>query len=200
MKNIPTPSQESYKLLLIDKIESVIKRMRWKAYFFMENKVNNEEEPRKETYGFQSKYHPSQSKYLEVFEKDLFGITSTLKFRPTQNDFQQKMKEDIAQIKSSPYVLIFADKTNNIYKTSRHEYQKLLFNNVTKSYQKSTERLEKGINMEAKHISKKLDLDKRIECLAENPAFIIAEIGKETSYGLTRHLAKQFQVTLENDS
>ena len=44
------------------------------------------------------------------------------------------MKEDIAQIKSSPDVLIFADKTNNIYKTSPQEYQKLLFNNVTKSY------------------------------------------------------------------
>ena len=87
MKNIPTPFQESHKLLLIDKIESVIKRMRWKVYFFMENKVNNEEEPRKETYGFQSKYHPSQSKYLEAFEKDLFGITNTLKFRLIHNDF-----------------------------------------------------------------------------------------------------------------
>ena len=41
MKNTPTPSQESYKLLLIDEIESVIKRMSWKAYFFMENKVKN---------------------------------------------------------------------------------------------------------------------------------------------------------------
>ena len=130
------------------------------------------EEPRKETYGFKSRYHPNQSKYLEAFEKDLFGISSTLKFRPIHNDFQRKIKEDIAQIKSSPDVLIFADKTNNIYKTSPQEYQKLLFNNVTKSYQKSTERLEKAINMEAKHISKKLDLDNRIECLAKNAAFI----------------------------
>ena len=171
MKSIPTPSQESYKLLS-DKIESVIKRMRWKAYFFMENKIDNDEEPRKETYEFKSRHHPSQSKYLEAFEKDLFGITSTFKFRPIHNDFQQKMKEDIVQIKSSPDVLIFADKANNIYKTSPQEYQKLLFNNVTKSYEKSTERLEKAINMEVKHISKNLDLDNRIECLAKNPAFI----------------------------
>ena len=89
MKNTPTPSQEFYKLLLIDEIESVIKRMSWKAYFFMENKVKNEKEPRKEASGFNSKYHPSQSKYLEALEKDLFGITSTLKFRSIHNDNRQ---------------------------------------------------------------------------------------------------------------
>ena len=50
--------------------------------------------------------------------------------------------------------------------------KKLLFNNITKSYRKSTKRLEKAINMEAKHISKKLELDNRIEGLAKNPAFI----------------------------
>ena len=81
------------------------------------------------------------------------------------------MKEDIVQIKSSPDVFTFADKTNNIYQTSPQEYQKLLFNNVTKSYQKSTERLEKAINIEAKQISKKLDLDNRLECLGKNPEF-----------------------------
>ena len=86
MKSIQTPSQESYKLL-IDKIESIIKRMSWKAYFFMKNKVNNDEEPRKETYEFKSRYHSSQSKYLEAFEKDLFSITST--FKSIHNDSDQ---------------------------------------------------------------------------------------------------------------
>ena len=69
MKNIPTPSRQSYELLLIDKIESVIKRMHLKAYFFMENKAATLEEPSKETYRFKSKHHPSQSKYLEASEK-----------------------------------------------------------------------------------------------------------------------------------
>ena len=35
LKNIPVPSKSSYKLKLIDKIENVIKRMRWKAQFFI---------------------------------------------------------------------------------------------------------------------------------------------------------------------
>ena len=82
------------------------------------------------------------------------------------------MKEDIAQIKSCYDIFIFANKTNNLYKSLPEEYKKLLFTNVTKSYRKSTKRLEKAINMEAKHISKKLELDNRIECLAKNPALV----------------------------
>ena len=34
----------------------------------MENKAANSEETWKETYGFKSKHHPSQCKYLEEFE------------------------------------------------------------------------------------------------------------------------------------
>ena len=32
--NIPQPSKQSYKLQLMEKIELVIKRMRWKALFY----------------------------------------------------------------------------------------------------------------------------------------------------------------------
>ena len=60
-------------MLLIDKIESVIKRMRWKAYFLWKIKWL---------------YHPSQSNYLEAFENDLFNMANPLKFRPVHNDFQ----------------------------------------------------------------------------------------------------------------
>ena len=33
-KNIPIPSERSYKLQLMDKIDQVIKRMGWKAFFY----------------------------------------------------------------------------------------------------------------------------------------------------------------------
>ena len=33
LKNIPIPSERSYKLQLMEKTEMVIKRMRWKAIF-----------------------------------------------------------------------------------------------------------------------------------------------------------------------
>ena len=34
-KNIPVPSKESYKILLISKTENLIKQMRWKALAFL---------------------------------------------------------------------------------------------------------------------------------------------------------------------
>ena len=43
--------------------------------------------------------------------------------------FKKKMKSDISEIKSSPNVFIFADKTSNIYKAAPREYNKLLKDN-----------------------------------------------------------------------
>ena len=45
LKNIPTPNITSYQLKLTEKVENVIKRMRWKANFFFND--NNAEEIRK---------------------------------------------------------------------------------------------------------------------------------------------------------
>ena len=142
MKTIPTPSHQSYKLLLIDKIESVIKRMGWKVYFLMENKAATLEEPHKETYGFKSKHHPSQSKYLEAFEKDLFNVANPLKFRPVHNHFPQTLKEDKAQIKSSHNVFIFADKTKNYI--SHHQKN---IKNISRKFNNRIECLAKILHL-----------------------------------------------------
>ena len=83
------------------------------------------------------------------------------------------MKEAIAQIKSSRDAFIFADKTNNLYKSSSEEYKKLLFNNLKNLTENLKKPLEKAVNMEAKHISKRLELDNRIKCRAKNTAFIL---------------------------
>ena len=53
LKNIPIPSRDSYQLL--DKIESVIKRIRWKVHFFLINIYDTNDNMNKETYGFKSK-------------------------------------------------------------------------------------------------------------------------------------------------
>ena len=66
---------------------------------------------------------------------------------------------------------MFADKTTNMYEVSATEYKKLLHDNISKTYRKSTSRLKKAINMEAKCIAKKINIDDRIDSLAENPAF-----------------------------
>ena len=153
--------------------------MHWKADVFQNDANNTSNAMVKETYGFKSKHHPGQCKELETFEKDLYNIVSSLKYRKSTDDFQEQMKEDISSINFPPDVFIFPDKTNNIYKAPSEQYKKLLKGNVTKTYKKSTERFEKSINLEAKNITKKLQLAERVECLAKNPAFITLKDHKE---------------------
>ena len=79
----------------------------------------------KETYSFKSKHHPGQCKELETFEKVLYNIVSSLKYRKSTDDFQKQMKEDISSIISSPGVFIFAGKSNNIHKAPPEQYKKI---------------------------------------------------------------------------
>ena len=69
LKNIPIPDNTSYKLLLIEKIESFIKRIRWKAFFFVnnndkeKNQNNNISETQNHTesnFGIKTKSTPQQ--------------------------------------------------------------------------------------------------------------------------------------------
>ena len=147
--------------------------------FFLTNTYDSNDNIGKEAYGFKSKHHHDIRKELETFERDLFDIASSLKFRNTTDDFQNQLKEYVSSINSSPNVLLFADKTNNIYKATPEQYKKLLKDNITKTYKKSSYYLEKLINMKAKHIAKKLILSDRIEHLVTNPAFITLKDHKE---------------------
>lgn len=73
------------------------------------------------------------------------------------------MKKDIASINSSSDVFILAGKTNNIYKGPPKQCKKPLKKTVTKTYKKSTERLEKPINLTAKNIANKLYFVEKVE-------------------------------------
>ena len=49
----------------------------------------------KNTFGFRSRYHLSQSYELEKFEMDFFNIVNSIKFSNYKNDFQRKFDADI---------------------------------------------------------------------------------------------------------
>ena len=51
-------------------------------------------------------------------------------------------------------------------------YEKLLTDNITKTYKQSNNNVYNSINLEAKHIAKKLEIADRVECVAEKPAYI----------------------------
>ena len=93
-KNIPIPSERSYKLQLMDKIDQVFKRMRWKAFFYM-----NRGKDAQETYGLKSLNCAPKIKEIGPFEKDFWSLLNKLNFRKTKSNIHRQLNEDIRVIK-----------------------------------------------------------------------------------------------------
>ena len=75
-------------------------------------------------------------------------------------------------IKKNPKLLISADKTNNLFELTTEEYNKLLFENISKTYKRTTISAINAISTEVKAIAKDLNLGERIELYSQNQSFI----------------------------
>ena len=137
LKNIPITTKSAYCLKVIDKIASVIKRMRWRVFFFLtcnsSNGDSNNCDNMKETFAFKSKNHPAQISELKNFEEELLDIIPSIKVRDIRDKSQAKMKNYISKIKSSPKIFAPADKFTNMYEMPADNYKKLLYENTTKT-------------------------------------------------------------------
>ena len=132
-KNIPLPSERSYKLQLIEKIEMVIRRMRWKAIF----QDTKKEKSNQQRYGLRSFKIPPPVKELAAFESELIELVKNIKFRKVKNQLQNQLKEDIKKINQSDKTLTFADKSSNMYRLTKEEYVKMRRNAITSTYKKN---------------------------------------------------------------
>ena len=74
---------------------------------------------------------------IQKFESNLYDMIRSINSKPVRNDYQKKLTEDINNIKSSENLLIFADKTTNLYEMMLEQYKTILTNNVTKTYRKA---------------------------------------------------------------
>ena len=99
LKNIPTPSKESYRLNVVDKIKSLVKRMTWRAFYYLnQQKFDNEIS---ETFDFKSRKCAPPCSDLIPFEEDSSDMVTSLKFRHVKDSFQRELSEDIRKIRSS---------------------------------------------------------------------------------------------------
>ena len=169
-KNIPLPSESDYNRKLIEKTEHLCRRMRWKAHFYLNPDTNGKQ---KETFGFNSRNTPPQVSAMLNFEKRLLSMIENIKFKKVKCWFQQKLSSNIQDnIKKSSDLLIPADKTSNFYKMDSTAYNGLLQKNITKTYKKVSPNTATSIELEAKEIARKLDLDDRVNTTAKREAFI----------------------------
>ena len=176
MKNIPTPTKHYYKLNLTEKLQSFAKRLRWRAFFYL----NKDNTSRRETYGLKSPKCPPQIGALIPFEKDLMDIVNKVKFRRHRDEMQGKLKEDVKKITSSKDVYVKADKTRNYYKVAPQMYKEIVKNNVTRNYKKANANTVTKINMEAKEIATQLKIEDRTQILAETESKVTVKDHKES--------------------
>ena len=120
IKNIPTKSY--YLKCLTEKTENFIRRLKWKAYHICKDNPQPVNEPANGYFGFKTSTTTPPNEHLNAFENDLYGLNQKVEFTNVQNTFQQKLKKDVPSIKSSNNMLVYADKSTNLYELSRDHY------------------------------------------------------------------------------
>ena len=159
MKNIPIPPRNSFLKKLIEKTESLIKRIRWKAFCFERNNgkdKDNNDDNETNNYGFNSRKCPPHNDELDIFESDLYDMIRSIEFRNHHDEFQDQLRQDIKKINSSTKAFIPADKTANFYEVDKTTHDKALKDHKDNFENKPTCRLINPAKSEIGRISKQI--------------------------------------------
>ena len=168
MKNVPIPSEEEYKLELLNSIHTFDTRMRWRAFHFLNPNLSKSS---KKTFGLNTSKVPPTVKELKHLQDGLCEIAKNLEFRDVSNQFQNKLKDDLKDIKNEKKVIISADKTRNYYKMERDDYNELLNNNITKEYKIADNSLVNKITKDDREMAEKLEVADRMYCTSKRESF-----------------------------
>ena len=162
IKNILIPSERTYLLQLMKKVQMVTTRMKWKAIYVNSNgSIDYKKKENTKWYGLKSPYSPRQVKELIPFENDLVELVKNIKL--VKNTFQEKLKEDIKLIKESNKTMTPMDKTSNMYRLIKEQYDQLIMNSITSTYEKANNHIKKQINMAGKNLMRNKEVIKRMK-------------------------------------
>lgn len=135
--------------------------------FFKSGKL---EENNKETYRFKCQIYPQRVDELNKFEEELILMIKNIDLRNVHNKLQEKSKHDITEIRNSNKVIVPANKTRNLYKIEKKDYNEFLSENITKTYRKSNRNKINKLNLDAKKIPNELSISDRTDRLKKNEA------------------------------
>ena len=138
LKNIPIPTKSNYLKSMVEKVESFIRRLRWKAYFFCKD-AKRYDNASVNSFGFKSLATPPQNEHLKAFEDDIYEMIRKIEFTNVRNDFQKKPQSDAQSIQSSKKLFVFAEKSTNLYELTGEHYEKLLYDNMTQTKKRLTQ-------------------------------------------------------------
>ena len=109
---------------------------------------------------------------LTNFENDMQVMIKNISYKRWNNPGQAELKKYKDNINSGNKMLVPADKWCNMYKLEKDVYDKLLTENMTKIYKKSSRTKVNKINYNAKRIAEDLSLEDCVEKIYENEAYI----------------------------
>ena len=161
------------------KIESLIKRMRWKASFYERKDDYTSTPDDNNSFGFKSRKCPPRIEDLESFETDMLKMIKQIEFKKEYSTFQHELRNDTIKIKNSTKAFIPADKTTNYYELDKKTHDRLLMNSITSTYGKADGNTINIINNEARIIATDLNIQDRVERMAEQQAFITLKDHKD---------------------
>ena len=181
LKNIPLPSERTYLKCLTDKVDNFIRRLRWKAFWYdrKQNKTSNDDDEVPINYYFKTSNTPPTNIHLKAFEDELYEMIRNIEFTHVHDSFQSQLRRDVRDIRSSENVLVFADKSTNLYEVDKDTYSKLLNDNITHTYKKTHNGAIDTIDREAKRIASTLGLSDRMDRFADRHAFVSLKDHKE---------------------
>ena len=175
IKDIPVPSKKVYCSRLINSVEKFIQSLRWRVIFFLFPKISSQ----KEHFDFKSLKIPDPVDQLEDFENDLKKLIKNIEFKPVNNRFQSKLKEERNFVQNQSRIIVAADKTTNHFLMNTKEYKDTVDKQVKKEYKKVNATVVDSINNAHKEIVRKLELEDRVFKTSERQAFITAKDHKE---------------------
>ena len=181
LKNIPVPSQREYLKQLVAQLSVFQHNFTWRVYHFLNPKAPKTDT---NTYGFKSGYAPPIVPELQEFFDELYDMVREIEFREVNNELQKELKTYINKLKRVPEVVVESDKTRNLYKCEKKEYEKYLAENVSKEYKKCPESELDEVNKKTCQIATGLALADRMEIFPRSQCKMTLKDHKDTFPGI----------------
>ena len=116
---------------------------------------------------------------ISAFESDLIDLVKNVEFRYVHSDFHNSLRKDIKRINKCKNMLVFSDKTNNLYEVKPKAYNNLLRNNITRDYKLCDNEVIDNINNEAFTIINNNNIQGKIPKLDRSAAYITIKDHKD---------------------
>lgn len=172
LKGIPNPSRKEYQLLLIQRTEEFVIKLRWAIMAYTNPKAFRNKH---ETYNIKSQRFPKNpnNTALKMFEQELWELVKQVEFQYHNNTFQTYLANEKKRIAEQNKVIVKGDKGNNLYLISKEDYFKKCRDLISSKYKgvNNNGKID-ALNKDAAKIAQSLNMEDRIHKMKRSDIFI----------------------------